>query len=274
MKNKCCICHSSNYSSFYRIVEGYKLLKCKQCNLIYLENIEFNVEDFLDNCKQEEKAQVEFWSVPSLYQKYNQVFDHFFKLRINRIKAHQLSIEKVLDIGTGYGFWAKYLLNNGTKYLEGLDIDSNAVKYCLKHYSIDTKHINFESYNTHNKFNAIFMIDVLEHFIEPEQMLVKAGKFLEEDGFIFIQVPNVIGFKVPFNHSLGLPYHLWQFDIHSLSKVINNSGFEVLEYWTGNQGIIGRLENGGQGLLEKAYWKIGNLFKKGNRLNLIIKKSL
>lgn len=247
-------------------------MKCVECDLVYLSEANFDVEDFIKDSQQSSEAKVEFWSVPHLYDKHKNVFDFFFQQRLDRIKAHNLPLQSALDVGIGYGFWANYLKERNQRIeVEGIDIEHSAITYCLDKYDLNAKLISFESFHSDKKFDAIFMFDVLEHFKNPKEMLEKAKSMLTPEGFIYIQVPNVLGLKVPYGHGLGLPYHLWQFDHRNIRKLFNKVDLEVLNYWTGNQGIIGHYEKGGPSLLIRTMWKIGNFFKRGNRLQVIVK---
>jgi 2-polyprenyl-3-methyl-5-hydroxy-6-metoxy-1,4-benzoquinol methylase len=240
---------------------------------VYLQDIDFDVEDFIKDAQQNKDAKVEFWSVPNLYDKHQNVFDHFFAQRLSRIEENNLPLKSALDVGIGYGFWANYLNEHRGIKTDGLDIELGAVKYCNETYKLDSLHQSFESFETDKKFDAIFMFDVLEHFVSPQDMLEKAKSMLNDEGFIYIQVPNVLGLKVPFGHGLGLPYHLWQFDHANIKKLFKKVNLEVVQYWTGNQGIIGHYEKGGPSLMRQWYWNIGNFLRRGNRLQVIVKPS-
>lgn len=271
MKNNCCICNSLKSSVFYRKVDDFTLLKCRACGLVFLSEADFEVEDFIKDAQQATDAKVEFWSVPKLYDKYQEVFDHFFQQRLDRIDSLDLPMSNCLDIGIGYGFWANFLKEKCESTIEGIDIESSAIQYCVDHYNLKAKLESFESFKSDKKYDAIFMFDVLEHFKNPNEMLEKAKRMLSPNGFIYIQVPNVLGLKYPYGHGLGLPYHLWQFDPKNIKKLFEKSNLEVLRYWTGNQGIIGEYERGGPSFLTKTLWGLSNLVRRGNRLQIIVK---
>lgn len=271
MKNNCCICNSPKSSVFYRKIDEYTLMRCNECQLVYLGEADFDVQNFIKDSQQSSDAKVEFWSVPHLYQKHRSVFDQFFEQRVERIHSLNLPMNNSLDVGVGYGFWANYLKENHSVQVDGIDIEKSAIDYCNEQYQLNSKLLSFEEFNSEKKYDAIFMFDVLEHFQDPQTMLKKAKSMLSHGGFIYIQVPNVLGLKIPYGHGLGLPYHLWQFDPQNIQKLFDKVGLEVLNFWTGNQGVIGHYEKGGPSLLTKTIWSIGNFFKRGNRLQVIVK---
>ena len=273
IENKCCICNSQSHERFLRSVEDYILHECKKCNLQFLKYIEASPSDFIADSESNTHPDVEYWSLPYLYKKYQFIFDHFFSERISRIQSFQeISKNKVLDVGTGYGLWSNYLIDQHYQVI-GIDPSLNINQYVTQINSFPFVNIDFERYQTNQTFDQIHMFDVLEHFLEPKEMLKKAHSLLNDDGLIYIQVPNVLGIKYPFGHSLGLPHHLWQFNRKSLTTLLSSSGFTPLKDWTGTQGIIGAYENGGPSLITQFKWKLANFCKRGNRIQIIARKS-
>ncbi len=131
---------------------------------------------------------------------------------------------------------------------------------------------SLEDYVFEKRYDSIVICDILEHLTEPNQSLQKIRGALNQDGIIFIQVPSLLGFKIPRSHSFGLPYHIWQLSSATLFKLLENNGFEVLSYWTGVLGVIGAYEKGGPSLVKRLTWKLSSSFKLGNRLKVIARK--
>lgn len=55
---------------------------------------------------------------------------------------------------------------------------------------VEFVHSLFETYETTERFDAIFLMHVLEHLIDPVAVLQKAGDLLTDSGRIYIVVPN------------------------------------------------------------------------------------
>lgn len=47
-----------------------------------------------------------------------------------------------------------------------------------------------EDFNTDEKFDSVFMLNVLEHVVNPIELLQKAASLLKEDGVLIVHVPN------------------------------------------------------------------------------------
>lgn len=272
MLNSCYNCNHRN-NSLYKEVGQYNLVKCNDCGLVYIESYPEELFDFIDKAKSEKTDDVEFWSVPEFIDKYKLVFNKYYEQRLQRLRKYNFkSNSHVLDVGIGYGDWANKLVENGAT-VEGIDVSNKVVQYCITKYKLNASLESFEDYDlTGKKFDLITMFDVLEHFKSPPKALSKVHEALSENGLIYIQVPNVLGFKIPLNHGFGLPYHLWQFNKSQLFTLLENNGFEVLGHWTGIQGIIGYHDRGENHLLNKTLWKLANFLKIGNRIQIIARK--
>jgi hypothetical protein len=117
------------------------------------------------------------------------------------------------------------------------------------------------------------MCDVLEHLKEPVEQLARVREFLSDDGLLYIQVPNLLGFKLPMGHGYGLPHHLWQFSAGTLKETLRLAGLKPIGLYTGVMGVIGSYENGGPGIFEKLTWAIAGGLKIGNRLQIVVGKA-
>ena len=265
----CCLCETE--SSFYKNIDGFDLLRCKDCGLIHLKEVSTQAVNFLEEVTASEgQGKLEYWGYPEYFSKHKLIFDTFFLERYQRIKE-QISLSGPwLDIGSGYGLWQSFLKERNQISL-GLEIEKNAYEYAKKS-GVDILHISIEEYSSEQKFSVITMCDVLEHVESPMEVLKKCYDMLIPGGLLYIQVPNVIGLKIPFGDSLGLPHHLWQFDHRTLRQMTAKTGFKHLNYWTGVQGVIKYYERGGPGALREFIWNFARWSKRGNRLQLLVKK--
>jgi 2-polyprenyl-3-methyl-5-hydroxy-6-metoxy-1,4-benzoquinol methylase len=271
MKNlECCVCNTLDHSKFYKNVEGYDLLRCSNCTLIYLSKVHVENQSFISDTK---NGAIEYWSIPKLFYKHRKVFEFYFNQRLSRLLTFKPPSGPLLDVGFGYGFWANFLQERDYD-VHGIEISKEAFDYSNQHFSIFSELVSFEDFKTEQKFAAIFMFDVLEHFEKPELMLKKAYSMLLPGGVIYIQVPNVIGFRFPYGHNLGLPHHIWQFSPKTLKKLTKKNGFSSRRrLWTGIQGLTSIYEKGGPTFFTKMLWCTANTLKIGNRVQILCQKS-
>ncbi len=261
-------CCGDNQSKVFRKIVPYQLLVCQSCKLVRLENIYSNPTTFLDDVKKDQG--LEYWGFPQFFKKYEFIFNYFFEERYQRILAEKPVSGEWLDIGSGYGFWQKFLENKKQKNF-GLEIEAHAVEFA-KNSGVDIVHESIENFKTDKKYAVITMCDVLEHVERPDEILQKCRELLLPGGLLYIQVPNVLGFKYPYNDSLGLPHHLWQFDPKTLINLLEREKFILCNYWTGVQGVIRYYELGGPSLFRKSLWNLAKVLKRGNRLQVLVRR--
>jgi 2-polyprenyl-3-methyl-5-hydroxy-6-metoxy-1,4-benzoquinol methylase len=272
---QCCICEEKREGKVYRRVEEYTLGQCPVCRLVYLKDHACRQDSFIADARQELKTdnreKVEYWSFPHLYEKHKSVFEGFFAERFARIRSSVSSFSSMFDIGCGYGFWMKYCQDRGI-VTKGIDLSPETVEYATKTLALDASAASLEEYSFDRRYDVMVMCDILEHVEEPNSQLQKIRGALNDAGVLFVQVPNLLGFKLPLRHGFGLPYHLWQFNIKTLTQLLEKNGFLVLKWWTGVMGVVGVHEAGGPRILDHLTWNLARHLKAGNRLMVAARK--
>lgn len=271
-KLRCCICASAaaTEAPFIRI-DSFQLMKCKSCGLVFLDQAQVSPAKFLDAAQLKNGASaLEYWGYPDIFKKHKSVFETFFRKRLAIILAKAPLAGDWFDVGSGYGLWQSFLKEIGIG-ARGIEIDEKAHKFCIEQ-GLDVEHVSIGNLQTHKKYSVITMCDVLEHIKDPVTVLKKCHELLIPGGLIYIQVPCVLGARYPYKDSLGLPYHLWQFNPKTLKALTEKCDFKVEDYWTGIQGVIKHYEKGKPAWWKKYLWKIATLSKRGNRLQLLARK--
>ncbi len=271
-------------SSFWKERSGFPMMLCSSCGLVHLQYIEESVNerffgDSEKNAKQvsidqnsisENKDKIEYWSFPHFFEKHSNVFEYFFNERLTLLKKFNPNIKSLLDIGCGYGFFLHHARKTIPE-VEGIELDTKIGTYAKQHFGLNVHCIPVEEFSCQKKFDCIILCDVLEHLEHPVEVLRSCRSLLNHGGLIFVQVPNLTGFRLPMQHSWGLPHHIWQFNPSSLKAILEKAEFIPHEYHTGILGVIGSYERGGPTWWERIQWAIGRKFKIGNRLQYIAK---
>lgn len=109
---------------------------------------------------------------------------------------------KVLDIGCGEGKLGIVIKEKECE-LYGVDLDVAAAMYAENHngykkvftFNIENKdeipNAFLEFCNVENKFDVVVLMDVLEHVINPTEVIYNALSVLKDGGKILISIPNV-----------------------------------------------------------------------------------
>jgi 2-polyprenyl-3-methyl-5-hydroxy-6-metoxy-1,4-benzoquinol methylase len=148
---------------------------------------------------------------------------------------------KMLDIGCGEGHALKFF-NDRNWEVMGIDYSS----FALEHFYPELKECfrqgrNLEELKRLKKegrlFNLLWMDNVLEHVINPEELLALCHELVTDDGLLMIEVPNDYSIyqqflfeegKIPRRHWVAPPDHLSYFSPDSLKKLSTYVGWKTV----------------------------------------------
>lgn len=141
---------------------------------------------------------------------------------------------KVLEIGSMYGYLLEELKKKEFDIC-GVELDKKAVEHC-KENGIETFQMSVEQFvkESKKKFDVIIMSHVLEHVLEPKEVLLQLNEILNDNGQLIIAVPNSssINRKV-FGRYWGwwqVPVHVDHFNLGGLSKLLQVTNFKISKH--------------------------------------------
>ena len=166
---------------------------------------------------------------------------YFHTVREDVISLIPFGVKKVLEVGCAAGATAKKIKELGVSFVAGIEKDEKAGKEAGKHLDavqigdVETISISYPE----KEFDCIICADVLEHLINPSQVLQKLKKYLHDDGTIIASIPNVKYYMTIQNlvegnwtytkNGIMDETHLRFFTLGEIKKLFRNSGFEILE---------------------------------------------
>lgn len=247
--NLCPICKRSEFELniygrawLYRGIE-YRLKKCRNCGLVLASPLpDLNIIKILYK-EDYDYSWFEKRKVLKKLQAYHRVF---------RIRRYVSPNSKVLDIGCGHGYFVDALRKFG---YEGFGFDFalsgnlSGNKYCF--YREDLGDLEVEN------FDAVTMWHVLEHSINPVDLLNKIFKKLHDSGLIFISIPNYKSLWQRLRRDkwvwLQQPYvHIYHFNPKNIKLLVKASGFHVEKVWTADRWDASIYHVGMNSILNKA----------------------
>jgi len=143
-------------------------------------------------------------------------------------KERGLLSQKLLDVGSGYGYFQIAAENSGWSTV-GIELSEHASRVSKQHVKGDVFTGTLEEFElvSKDKFDAIVMWDFIEHVDHPVDALVKAQKLLAEQGLLFIRTPNLNAAEFRIfggdYHSLKLE-HLHLFSPSSSCDALSSAG--------------------------------------------------
>ena len=106
---------------------------------------------------------------------------------------------------------------------------SNQLNYL--YLNIQTYNDDFRVLDLDLRYNIISLNKVLEHVEKPNELLSLCKRILDENGFIYIEVPDgqcAAQDKLGFGREEFFMEHHHAFSENSTKKMIENAGFELI----------------------------------------------
>lgn len=147
----------------------------------------------------------------------------------------------ILEIGCHTGYFTQFLMQNGHDVL-GIEIDESASRVAVekgcKVLCCNIENIDIQK-NIDQKFDVILLMDVVEHFVYPEKILLSLKSLLKPDGKVIITGPNVGYWAVRKNLLLGRwnysesgimdRTHLHFYTADTWKDLLEKSGYQVVQ---------------------------------------------
>lgn len=112
-----------------------------------------------------------------------EIIEKLIKKRKNEIK--------ILEFGSGWGFWAKFMKKLNFN-VETVEISSSRIDYLKKEKIKNYRNLN----EINNNYDLIFSNQALEHISNPLQTIKILNSKLNESGIMFHKFPSSIFFKI------------------------------------------------------------------------------
>jgi 2-polyprenyl-3-methyl-5-hydroxy-6-metoxy-1,4-benzoquinol methylase len=131
---------------------------------------------------------------------------------------------KIVDVGTGDGSFVKLLKDKKFKAL-GVDPDTKYVEFAKKIFDVEIipKPLQ-EAGLERESIDMVTALEVMEHALDPHELLQNMRNVLKESGLIFFTVPNI--YRAHYN-ALGKG-HTSLYTKSTLKQLLEANGFNVL----------------------------------------------
>lgn len=150
---------------------------------------------------------------------------------------------RVLDIGSGYGFFRMALGEAGYEH-DGLEVSEFARGVASHAYGLTTYGGTLEEHwaDWESRYDAVTLFDLIEHLADPGRLLEQVAFILRPGGVLGVKTPNldcpeaqVFG---PYYHSLKRE-HLAFFSADSLTAAAVTAGFQPVHVATTSHLLAG-----------------------------------
>jgi len=188
---RCCpICNSAKADTRYQRPDELKVCHCSVCNTFFVcpAPSDGQLQAFYQGYDETHRRAPKI--SPKELATYYESIDPMADFRIRKLNSLlKLDHSRVLDIGFGRAYFL-YCLKKLGAVPYGLELDTQAVELAklLGIENVFQQHVADFAPNT--KFDLITLIDLVEHPLNPMDLLKKASGLMQPGGFLMIWTPN------------------------------------------------------------------------------------
>jgi 2-polyprenyl-3-methyl-5-hydroxy-6-metoxy-1,4-benzoquinol methylase len=248
---RCNVCGSADPRPYHD--QGYRrLVRCRSCRLVFADPLPSP-----DDKAETERLAYESDLLPEVAEFFRNCHRDFEEDAVIRGFRHALRwigqarrAGRMLDVGPGTGIFLHLASNEFGWQPYGIDICQESAEKARTEFDVTVEVGDFLAHPYEPaSFDAITMLDVLEHTLDPAAVLARAWELLAPGGVLYVAVPNqrclmtivldrYIQLGGPgrkfFLDRLYVPPHVYYFNPRALALALANAGFEIVGVTGGN----------------------------------------
>lgn len=233
VKRNCPVCDSSLYSYFANN-DYLDYSKCNKCSLVFM-NPTIDESSIKDGFEGGDELLMSYFNIMKKYKKFDALLDKEPNPKEDNKLKDIYDFKNnghLLDIGCSVGDFlhkAKYFYD-----VEGVEVNPNTSAYAKKYFKVYTDYL--DNLNLKKEYDIVSMHQILYGVPDTVSLLKDIHKILKDDGILYINTPNSDSYAMKLFQ--GKSNHLYGytsqniFNIHSLKKLAELSGFKVSFYRT------------------------------------------
>jgi len=140
----------------------------------------------------------------------------------------------LLDIGCSFGALTRSAIRNG---FNALGVDTSPYISTLRKNDPIFQSRDIE-HGPIGQFDAITMVETVEHLTNPRVTLLHCHQSLRKDGMLVLQTTNMdstVRKQEGINSGYILPGHTYYFSVRTITKLLKRTGFKVEKIYYGHE---------------------------------------
>lgn len=189
--------------------------------------------------RRESMGQIETLSEPQAVSMGDKWFefatsDHFWmqwrhRLLVQALKRAGTPVRRALEVGCGHGVARDMLERDLGIPVDGCDLNRTALETAKPGKGqLFLYNILDQKPSLLGRYDAVFLLDVIEHIEDDAAFLVAALRHLRPGGLVVVNVPASMLFFSDYDRAVG---HVKRYTRDSLAKLLKLCGVEGLSIW-------------------------------------------
>lgn len=220
---------------------AYKLVRCRQCGLIY-QNPQLTLDELPAHYPEAYQPYKKDIQTESLLRRLD--LQHGLNRRCQQLVRrwpHQPG--SLLDVGCATGLFLNQMRQKEWQ-VTGVELSSYAAEYARQTFGLHviTGTLEETALPT-DSFDVVTLWDVLEHVVDPKETLLEIARVLKPGGMLLLGLPNPASFEARLFGASWVgwdrPRHLHLFTPTVLENYLHATGFklDVIESLGGRLGL-------------------------------------
>lgn len=223
----CEICRGRLAQPVFELTQTtFEYVQCKGCGLVSL-------------FPRPTGEEIAFFYPEHYYGSDGQKFSWFIEFLVRYVGARHARFllklihhqGRVLDVGCGRGFTLQAIANEGVE-AHGFEVSQNAVQGIDPRILVHLAESLVAAQLQAELFDEVILWHVLEHIPNPRETIEEIHRILRPGGVLLVAVPNFSSWQSQWSGAdwfhLDPPRHLYQFPLHGLVRLLEETGFQVL----------------------------------------------
>ncbi|MGE5190390.1 MAG: class I SAM-dependent methyltransferase [Gemmatimonadota bacterium] len=152
--------------------------------------------------------------------------------RRRRVERYAGRRGRLLDVGCGRGLFLRVMRVDGWE-VAGVEADADVARRISAAHGLDVRCGDPGGWGfADGSFDVVTLHHVLEHLLQPAEMIGHCRRLLRDGGLLLAAVPNRDSAQAAFGGArwfhLDVPFHLHHFTAAGLAGLLRKSGFRVV----------------------------------------------
>lgn len=225
--NNGCVCGSELTRSVVMRKNGFDIVRCEDCGAGRTQVDHFNPADFYGEGYFNGRVEGAYLD----YQGSEETLRREFRDQVDFLAKQVPGGGKLLEIGCAYGFFLQEAKGHFEVY--GVEMAQAAVDACRKAglAHVEQGEVSEEYLRRHGPFDAIVLLDVIEHIDAVADTMAMLAEHLSPNGVVLVTTGDWSSIAARLTGAkwrlMTPPLHLWFFTPETLSRMFRNLGLQT-----------------------------------------------